>query len=377
MDLSDETKARLIGKLEGMAERFREVERLLSDPGLAEDRSRLAAVAREHGHLAKFAERLTELRRLKERRAEAEQSLSEASEDEELAQLAREEMAEADQAELRLMDEVVALLTSSDEEADRSVIVEIRAGTGGEEAALFAAELFRMYSHYAEKRGWKTELMDLSTTDLGGTKEVVFSISGRGAWQKLRYESGGHRVQRVPKTESQGRIHTSLATVAVLPEAEDVDVAINPEDIEMSFMRSRGPGGQKVNKTSSAVRLVHKPTGIAVRCQDEKSQQANRKKAMKILRAKLYELQESARHQQRDALRRSQVGTGDRNERIRTYNFPQDRITDHRIGLDVFGVEGFLMGDCDRLFDALGEYDRQQRVKAFAETEALPAPTES
>jgi peptide chain release factor 1 len=184
-------------------------------------------------------------------------------------------------------------------------------------------------------------------------------------------------VQRVPKTESQGRIHTSLATVAVLPQAEDLDVEINPEDIEMSFMRSRGPGGQKVNKTSSAVRLVHKPTGVAVRCQDEKSQQANRKKAMKILRAKLYEMQERQRHQQRDALRRSQVGTGDRNERIRTYNFPQDRITDHRIGLDIFGIESFLMGDCDRLFDALAECDRQGRIKAFAETEALPSPTES
>jgi len=377
MDLSNEVKARLIGKLEALTARFKEVEHLLSDPELAGDSARLAAVAREHGHLARFAEKLSQLRKLQERRRESEQSLAEAHEDEELAQLAREEIEEASQAEQRLTDEVVELLISGAGESDRNVIVEIRAGTGGEEAALFAADLFRMYSHYAERRGWKVELMDLSTTDLGGTKEVVFSIAGRGVWQKLRYESGGHRVQRVPKTESQGRIHTSLATVAVLPEAEDADVEINPGDIEMSFMRSRGPGGQKVNKTSSAVRLVHKPTGVAVRCQDEKSQQANRKKAMKILRAKLYEMQESARHQQRDALRRSQVGTGDRNERVRTYNFPQDRITDHRIGLDIFGIEGFLMGDCDRLFDGLAEYDRQERIKAFAEAEALPSPTES
>ena len=374
MELSKETKLRLRGKLDAFAARFQELGRLLADPQVMADRARLAATAQEHGALAKFAERQAELRRLEERRAEAEQSLREEPQDEELAQLAREEIAECEQEEERLMQDVVALLLSDEMEAGRNVIVEIRAGTGGEEAALFAGDLCRMYTHYAEKRGWKVEAMDASPTDLGGMKEIVLGISGRGAWQKLRYESGGHRVQRVPQTESQGRIHTSLATVAVLPEAEDVDLEVKPEDIEMSFMRSRGPGGQKVNKTSSAVRLVHKPTGITVRCQDEKSQQANRKKAMKVLRAKLYEMQERERHQQRDALRRSQVGSGDRNERVRTYNFPQDRITDHRIGLDVFGIESFLMGDCDRMFDALAEHDRQERVRAFAE--ALSSPTE-
>jgi peptide chain release factor 1 len=374
MELSKETKLRLRGKLDAFAARFQELGRLLADPQVMADRARLAATAQEHGALAKFAERQAELRRLEERRAEAEQSLREEPQDEELAQLAREEIAECEQKEERLMQDVVVLLLSDEMEAGRNVIVEIRAGTGGEEAALFAGDLCRMYTHYAEKRGWKVEAMDASPTDLGGMKEIVLGISGRGAWQKLRYESGGHRVQRVPQTESQGRIHTSLATVAVLPEAEDVDLEVKPEDIEMSFMRSRGPGGQKVNKTSSAVRLVHKPTGITVRCQDEKSQQANRKKAMKVLRAKLYEMQERERHQQRDALRRSQVGSGDRNERVRTYNFPQDRITDHRIGLDVFGIESFLMGDCDRMFDALAEHDRQERVRAFAE--ALSSPTE-
>jgi peptide chain release factor 1 len=374
MELSKETKLRLRGKLDAFAARFQELGRLLADPQVMADRARLAATAQEHGALAKFAERQAELRRLEERRAEAEQSLREEPQDEELAQLAREEIAECEQKEERLMQDVVVLLLSDEMEAGRNVIVEIRAGTGGEEAALFAGDLCRMYTHYAEKRGWKVEAMDASPTDLGGMKEIVLGISGRGAWQKLRYESGGHRVQRVPQTESQGRIHTSLATVAVLPEAEDVDLEVKPEDIEMSFMRSRGPGGQKVNKTSSAVRLVHKPTGITVRCQDEKSQQANRKKAMKVLRAKLYEMQERERHQQRDALRRSQVGSGDRNERVRTYNFPQDRITDHRIGLDVFGISSFLMGDCDRMFDALAEHDRQERVRAFAE--ALSSPTE-
>ena len=204
---------------------------------------------------------------------------------------------------------------------------------------------------------------------------MVFSVSGKGVWQKLRYESGGHRVQRVPETESQGRIHTSLATVAVLPEAEDVEIDISDDDLDVSFVRSSGPGGQHVNKTSSCVRIVHKPTGITVRCQDEKSQQANRKKAMKVLRARLYDRFLSEQQQERDALRKSQVGSGDRNERVRTYNFPQDRITDHRIGLDVFGIENLLMGDCDRLFDALAEYDRQARIKAFVEGGEPAGPT--
>ena len=374
MSIADDTKAKLIEKLDELSRRHREVEGLLSDPEVTGDSARLTRIAQEHGYLAGFAQMRERLRKVQQRRREGEESLGE--DDAELQQLAREEIEEADREEERLMEELVELLVSDEKEAGRNVIMEVRAGTGGEEAALFAAELFRMYGRYAEKKGWKLEQMDLSTTDLGGIRAVVFSVAGKGAWSRLRYESGGHRVQRVPETESQGRIHTSLATVAVLPEVEEVDVHIDPNDVEMSFMRSSGPGGQHVNKTSSSVRLVHKPTGITVRCQDEKSQQANRKKAMKLLRARLYEEQARERHEERDALRRSQVGSGDRNERIRTYNFPQDRITDHRIGLDLFGIGNFLMGDCDRLFEALADYDRQERIKAFAAQQSRPSPTE-
>jgi peptide chain release factor 1 len=363
--LSEDVKQKLVQKLAELAERHREAERLLSDPAVVGDRARLARVGQEHGYLGKFAEKHAQLLQLELRRREAEESAGQEPQDAELRQLALEEIAEADLKEGELMEQVVELLLRGEGERDRNVIMEIRAGTGGEEAALFARDLLGMYTRYAERKGWKVEPMDTSTTDLGGIREAVVSISGPGAWQKLRYESGGHRVQRVPRTESQGRIHTSLATVAVLPEAEEIEVEIDPGDLELSFMRSSGPGGQHVNKTSSSVRIVHKPTGITVRCQDEKSQQANRKKALKLLRAKLFELRQSQLHRERDAMRRSQVGSGDRNERIRTYNFPQDRVTDHRTGLDVFGVDGFLMGNCDAVFDALADYDRQARLKGL------------
>jgi len=375
MALQEDTRKKLLAALNQMAARHREVERLLADPEVLADGARLTRLAQEHGRLARFAEKHQGILRAQERQAEAEQSLREEEDDRELRQLAREEIEEAVADQERLLEEVIELLVSDDAEQSRNVIVEIRAGTGGEEAALFAADLFGMYCRYAEKKGWKTELMDSSPTELGGLREVVFSISGPGVWQKLRHESGGHRVQRVPQTESQGRIHTSLATVAVLPEIEEVEIDIDPNDLEISFMRSSGPGGQHVNKTSSCVRIVHKPTGITVLCQDEKSQQVNRKKAMKILRARLYERCREEKHEERDALRRSLVGSGDRNERIRTYNFPQDRITDHRIGVDIFGIESFLMGDCDRLFDQLAEYDRERRIRALTEGEALTPPT--
>jgi len=365
--LSDDLKQKLAERLDELKEAHRTVERQLADPEVVADNTRLTALAQEHGRLATFAELHARLQELRTRRAEAEEALKECEGDKELEQLARDEVEEAERAEEELFQELANLLISDGGDVNRNVILEIRAGTGGEEAALFAADLMRMYTRYAEQHGWQVEPMSISTTDLGGVREAILSISGPGAWNKLRYESGGHRVQRVPQTESQGRIHTSLATVAVLPEAREVEVQIAPEDIEMSFMRSSGPGGQSVNKTSSSVRLVHKPTGITVRCQDEKSQQANRKKAMKILRARLYERMEAERHHERDAMRRSQVGSGDRNERIRTYNFPQDRITDHRAGIDVFGIQAFMMGDCDRLFDAIALYDREQRLKALAE----------
>ncbi len=366
-EVPEQVREKLIGRLEELARRHRELEQALSDPEVVKEQVRYAELAKEHGALSRFAEMQGEFERARERRREAEELLKEAAEEPDMQGLAREEIAEAERTEQKVLERALDLLLSDAGEEDRNVIVEIRSGTGGEEAALFAADLFGMYARYAEKQGWQVEILDRSLTDRGGFKQVTFSVSGAGASKKLRYESGGHRVQRIPVTESQGRIHTSLATVAVLPEAREVDVAIRPEDLDITFMRSQGPGGQNVNKVSSCVRIVHKPTGIAVKCQEESSQHKNRKLALKMLRAMLYRQQEQEQKDRRDELRRSQVGSGDRNERIRTYNFPQDRITDHRIGLDVFGIENVLMGDCDRLFDALAQWDKQQRIKALAE----------
>jgi len=368
----DELKERLLKKLDELSDRHREVERQMSEPETASDRARLGALAREHGRLSRFVAIRDEMARADRQRREAQESLADSGGDVEFEQFARQEIEQAEHARQELFEQFVELLVTDEEGGDRNVIMEVRAGTGGEEAALFAVDLFGMYTRYAESHGWKVEPLDSSPTDLGGMREVTFQVNGPGAWSKLRYESGGHRVQRVPKTESQGRIHTSLATVAVLPEAKEVDVHIDPNDVEMSFMRSSGPGGQHVNKTSSCVRLVHKPTGITVRCQDQKSQGANRRKAVDLLRAKLYHLHKQEAVRERDAMRRGQIGSGDRNERIRTYNFPQDRVTDHRIGLDLFGIESFLMGDCDRMFDALAEHDKQRRMEAFTEPDSGP-----
>ncbi len=367
VDISEKTRQRLLEKLAHLSKAHSEVEQQLADPEVLADNARLAALAQEHARLARFAQMHRRLQELRQQRHEAQAALEEFADEPEMQQLAREELQQAQEDIDRLVSELVDLLVSDEEDADRNVILEVRPGTGGEEAALFARDLVEMYTRYAQKQGWRVDTMNLSVTDLGGVREAVLNISGSGAWGKLRYESGGHRVQRVPETESQGRIHTSLATVAVLPEAREVEVEIDPNDLDVSFMRSSGPGGQSVNKTSSCVRIVHEPSGISVRCQDEKSQRANRKKAMKILRAKLYEKMESERQQRRDAVRRSQVGTGDRNERIRTYNFPQDRITDHRIALDLFGIEGFMQGDCDPMFDALALRDRERRLEAMAQ----------
>jgi len=366
--LMDMVKEKLTLKLAELAERHKELEEKLSSAEVAADRFLYGRCVREHGMLTAFRQKHDQLMEVRRHIQEADELLESPDLEAEMRELAEEEMSECKGREEQLLSEVLDMFWCDDGQERNSVILEIRPGTGGDEAALFAAELFRMYSRYADGHGWKVEQLDAVTTDLGGFKEVVCSINGKAVWNKLRYESGGHRVQRVPQTESQGRIHTSLATVAVLPEAEEVEVAINPEDLDISFMRSQGPGGQHVNKTSSCVRIVHKPTGITVKCQDDKSQARNRKKAMKILRAKLYEFHEQEQHEERDALRRSQLGSGDRNERIRTYNFPQDRITDHRIGLDLFGIERILMGDCDELFEALAQYDKQKRLEAFSKS---------
>ncbi|MFP4026968.1 MAG: peptide chain release factor 1 [Candidatus Brocadiia bacterium] len=365
--LKENIKERVSEMLEEKVQRHRELEQKLADPDLASNSGRYAHVAREHGELTKFRDMYRQLQEARQRKKEAEELLEESDEDPELTELAEDEIKAADKSENEILHEVLGELCSDSEEAHRSAIMEIRSGTGGQEAALFAADLFGMYKHYAQQKGWKVRCLDKSITDMGGFKHIVLSISGNGVWQHLRFESGGHRVQRVPKTESQGRIHTSLATVAVLPEVREVEVELKPEDLDISFMRSTGPGGQNVNKVDSCVRIVHEPTGIAVKCQEEKSQHKNRKQALKLLRAKIYEKQQEEQKEKRDELRRTQVGSGDRNQRVRTYNFPQDRVTDHRIGLDTFGIETVLMGKLDPIVEALKEWDKQARIRALAE----------
>lgn len=363
----DDVYLKLLGKLDQMAQRYGELERLISDPEIMQDNQRYRELVKEHGRLGHMVGNYQTLRDLDARIADARTMIESTDTDPELAELAAEELEDSQRKKERIFAELIDLWTRDEESGSSSVMMEIRAGTGGDEAALFAGDLFRMYQRYAEKHGWKVEMVDSSPTDLKGFREVIVNISGKDVYQKLRYESGGHRVQRVPVTESQGRIHTSLATVAVMPEVEDVSIEINKEDLDIQRIRSSGPGGQKVNKTSSCVRVVHKPTGVTVRCQDEKSQFRNLDRALKLLATKLHAMKEEKLHQSREALRRSKVGSGDRNERIRTYNFPQDRVTDHRIGFDVFGIERILMGELDDLVDALAQYDRQERLKAFAE----------
>jgi peptide chain release factor 1 len=368
VELTERIKNKLTERLEEVVREHGELEKKLADPELASKGSAYAEVARQHGQLAKYIQLHQELEQARDQRREARELLEEIDDEPEMAEMARDEISEADETESEVFEELIDLLCSDPEKDRRNIVIEIRSGTGGEEAALFAADLFRMYSHYAQQNGWKVKVMDKSVTDRGGFKYIIASVSGNGTWEKLRYESGGHRVQRIPETESQGRIHTSLATVAVLPEAKEVDVKINPEDLDVSFMRSQGPGGQSVNKLNSCVRMVHKPTGITVKCQEEKSQHKNRKLALKLLRTKLYEKQQEEQKERRDELRRSQVGSGDRSQRIRTYNFPQYRITDHRIGLDVFGIEKVLSGDLDELVEALAAWDHAERVRQLADS---------
>lgn len=351
-------------KLAAMAARYRELERQLSDPQVLLVPQRYRRVAREHGALGKVVSRYERLLALRDQEQQALSVMDESRRDEDLYAIAHEELEQTRQQREYLEAELEELLLEEATDTDRDVIVEIRAGTGGEEAALFAADLFRMYTRYAERRGWSVELLDTRPTDLGGFKEVIFSVRGDDVFRRLRFESGVHRVQRVPVTEAGGRIHTSTATVAVLPEAEEVDVEIRPEEIEMEFYRASGPGGQNVNKTSSAVRLIHKPTGTVATCQDEPSQHKNRAKAMRILRSRIYESLRQQEERERTRARRVQIGTGERSEKVRTYNFPQNRVTDHRINLDLYRLGTVLEGDLDELIGALLERDRQERLKA-------------
>ena len=351
--------------LDEMSRRCQELQELMSSPEVASNPGKLRRLSVEFGTLAKTLGPYDELKQLQAEKAEAEQML-ETESDPEMRALAREELEKLGRRETELIDEVRNRFVLDDADASRNVILEIRAGTGGDEAALFAADLFGMYRRFAESKGWKMELMNASPTELGGFRELILGVSGKDVHRHLRYESGVHRVQRVPQTEAQGRIHTSACTVAVLPEAEEVEVEINDDDLEIDRIHSSGPGGQSVNKLASAIRIHHKPTGLVVQCQDEKSQRKNLAKAMRILRSRLYEMEERKQRAERDEARRTMVGSGDRSERIRTYNFPQNRLTDHRIHLTLYHLDRIIQGEMDEVIKPLIEHDRKMRLKDLA-----------
>ena len=350
----------MLEKLAAIEAKYSQIEARLAAPEAYDDPAAVARLNKEQNELSPVVETYRSYLDARERRVQAEELLS----DPEMKELAHEELLQS-KAELeRLEGQLQLLLLPKDPNDNKNVIVEIRAGVGGEEAALFAHSLYRMYSMYAERSRWKTEVDSLSETELGGIKEISFTIEGEGAWSRLKFESGVHRVQRVPETESGGRVHTSTATVAVLPEMETVDVQLNPADVEMQVFRASGAGGQHVNKTSSAVRLIHRPTGMVVECQQERSQFQNRDKAMRLLASRLYEAEQEKVEGAYTAQRRSQVGTGMRNERIRTYNFPQGRVTDHRIGLTLYKIDTIMDGDLNEVIDALVTADQAERLRS-------------
>ncbi|MCL6449266.1 MAG: peptide chain release factor 1 [Armatimonadetes bacterium] len=352
----------MFDRLASMEERYDHLSQLLCRPDVASDPEKLRAYAKEQADLAETVEAYREWKKISQNIDEAKAMLQDRLDDE-MREFVRTEMTELQRRREDLEHQLQILLLPKDPNDDKDVFVEIRAAAGGEEAALFAAELLRMYQRYAEKHGWKTEVIDASYTDMGGFREVVMAVHGKGAYAKLKFESGTHRVQRVPVTESGGRIHTSTATVAVLPEVEDVEVEIHEKDLRIDTFCSTGPGGQSVNTTQSAVRITHLPTGIVVSCQDEKSQLKNKEKAMRVLRARLYEKAQREQQEELAEKRRLQVGTGDRSERIRTYNFPQNRVTDHRIGFTTHRLGEVLLGDLDDIIEALLTTDQAERLK--------------
>ena len=353
----------MFDKLEQIEKRYDELTKLISDPNVIADQNSWKNYMKEHAEIEEVVEKYREYKKVKQ---DYEESL-ELMKDPEMKDLAEESMLSDKEELTKIEAEIKTLLIPKDPDDDKNVIMEIRAGTGGEEAALFAQDLYRMYSMYFERKGWQVEILNENMTELGGIKEISFIVKGKGAYSRLKFESGVHRVQRVPETESSGRIHTSAASVAVLPEVKDVEVDIRPEDVKLEVFRSSGAGGQKVNKTSSAVRLIHIPTGIVAECQTERSQTQNREYAMNLLRSRIYQIEKEKRDSSISNERRSQVGSGDRSEKIRTYNYPQARVTDHRIGMSIYQFDDFMNGNLDTLIDNLIAADRAEKLKGSDE----------
>ncbi len=358
-----DVKDSLLTKLEELDGRFKEIEGQISDPSVARDTKKLIALSKEQAKLRPIVTKYRQYTKIAADLEESQQIISSDNSDPELKSLAEEEITQLTEKQNGLLEGITNTLVMADDEAIDAVIIEIRAGTGGEEAALFARDLYNMYLRYAEGRRWKVEQLDFSPSEMGGFREVIFGVKGPGAWAQLGYEGGGHRVQRVPETESQGRIHTSAATVAVLAEPDQIDIEINPNDVVEHVSRAGGPGGQNVNKVSSAIKLEHIPTGITVSMRDEKSQHKNRAKAWRILKSRIYEYHQGRKRAERDAKRKTMIGSGDRSEKIRTYNFPQNRVTDHRINLSLYCLDKVLAGDLSEIIAALQEHDRQQRLQ--------------
>ena len=353
----------MFSKLEIVIEKYDELAMQVSDPDIIANQSVWQKYVKEMGEMEPLVKKYKEYKQAKESLEEAKEMMGDS--DEEIREMAKMEYSEIQDSIETIEGELKVLMIPKDPNDDKNVILEVRAGTGGDEAALFGADLLRMYMRYAERRGWKTELMDMNDTTIGGVKEAVVMIKGKGAYSRLKYESGAHRVQRVPETESSGRVHTSAATIAVLPEVDDVEVNLNPNDVRVDVYRASGNGGQCVNTTDSAVRLTHMPTGLVVTCQDEKDQHKNKEKAFKVLRSRLYDMMQAEQNKEISDARKSQVGSGDRSERIRTYNFPQGRVSDHRIGLTIYKLDTFLQGDIDEIVDALIADDQAEKMKDF------------
>jgi len=354
----------MLEKLAKIEERYEELNKLMADPDVAVNHERMAELAREQASIEELVQSYRRYRAVQKELTET-KGLLENETDPEMVELARSEAESLAREKEELEQKLRLMLLPKDPNDEKNVIMEIRAGAGGDEAGLFAADLYRMYNRYAEARGWETELLSSNRTGIGGFKEVIFRIQGHGAYSRLKYESGVHRVQRVPITESQGRIHTSTATVAVLPEMDEVEVAINPDDLEIEVYRSSGPGGQHMQKNATAVRIIHKPTGLVVCCESERSQMQNKLRALAVLRSRLYDMERRQKMAEQDRVRRLQVGTGERSEKIRTYNFPQNRVTDHRIGKTVYRLEEVLKGDLDEFIDELATTEQAEKLQAI------------